>query len=77
MVIAIIAMAIIVYIFYTQTTKSSEQGTGLAACEARNGYCKVKPAGSEGSPCNKGDLDIGNYTCGPGRVCCIRTGFSS
>ena|SRR3990172_8630100 len=67
-VLAIIVLAILAYIFYTQTKKSSESAGGIISCSARNGQC------TPGDKCASGELNIGRFGCDEGKVCCIPQG---
>ncbi|MEM4336433.1 MAG: hypothetical protein QXG86_00315 [Candidatus Woesearchaeota archaeon] len=64
-VLAVIVLAILAYIFYSETKKSSKAAEGIISCSARNGQCL------EGKVCPPGTVNIGRFDCGEGKVCCV------
>ncbi len=68
MVIAVIVLAITVYLFWKYSTQSANQAQGIAGCKARGGSCM--PA------CGEGTISIGKFNCkqetqSDTDVCCI------
>jgi len=64
MVIAVIALAIVTFIFWKYITQSASQAEGIAKCEPRGGKCRP-------SACEAGETSLGKYSCDEGEVCCI------
>jgi hypothetical protein len=75
MIIAVIALAIISFIFWKYSTQASNQTISIASCEARGGKCTDYPTPG----CSTDYLSLGRYSCPANQVCCIppQTGSSS
>ena len=50
-VLALIVLAILAYIFYTQSKKSSDVAIGITKCEARGGKCWSESDKSDKGTC--------------------------
>jgi len=76
MVIAVIVLAITAYLFWKYSTQSAIQAQGIASCKARGGGCTGTPDHIE-KDCTADEINVGQFSCATGQICCIKTSASS